>query len=136
MHQLPGTLLPLSARVTLGQLLTHAGTAGVCGVWLGGREEQPLRIVRVYDATISVGLLIGSDLGALTRRASRVLVRRAGRVICMPSPRLAELRWLEIAAGGEAPSLHELAGTTPEAVLSRLVAERRGVNASAIRYLG
>lgn len=136
MHESPGTLLPLSARVTLGQLLARAGAAGVCGVWLGGREEHPLRVVRIHDATISIGLLIGSDLGALTRRASRVLVRRAGRVVCIPSTRLMELRWLETAAGGVAPSFHELAGTTPEAVLSRLVAERRPVTRSAIRYLG
>src|SRR5215207_3616519 len=96
MAPLPPSILPLSPRVTLGQLLAATAAGGIFGVWTEcGSSGRPPGILRIQGIA-STTLLLSRDLGVLLERVAVVLARRRGRVEALASSRLRECRWLEL----------------------------------------
>jgi len=132
----PPSILPLSPRVTLGQILRAAGPAGIFGVWTDcGPSGRPPCILRI-QGTSSVTLLLGRDLGALIDRVAVVLARRRGRVEAIASERLRDGRWLEVAGSATPPLFRPLARTTPEGELVTCASRGLAADSSRVRYLG
>ena len=127
---------PLSLRVTLGQLLRHAGAPGVHGVWIEADSGlPPSRLplaIRTGHGTTS--LLLGDDLAVLVARTGRVLLRRGPVVMAVTAERLRAARGLEIAGAGGRRSWHPLGGAAPEAVLADHLAAGRAVASSRVVY--
>lgn len=132
----PPSILPLSPRVTLGQLLRAAGSGGIFGVWTdsgpAGRHPCILRI----QGPLSVTLLLGRDLGALIDRVAVVLARRRGRVEAIASERLREGRWLELVSAAQPALFRPLTRTTPEGELTTFASRGVAADSSRVRYLG
>ena len=130
------SILPLSPRVTLGQILKAAGQGGIFGVWTDcGSAGRPPCILRI-QGPVTVTLLLGRDLGALIDRVAVVLARRRGRVEAIASERLREGRWLELARVAEPALLHPLTRTTPEGELTTFASRGLAAGSSRVRYLG
>ena len=136
MHASPPSILPLSSRVTLGQLLAATGGGGIFGVWTDcGPLGRPPYILRIQGVA-GVTLLLGRDLGALIDRVAVVLARRRGRVEAVASERLRDGRWLELRPSAQSALLQPLARTNPEGVLAILASRGVAADSSRVRYLG
>ena len=132
----PPAILPLSRRVTLGQLLSATCPGGIYGVWTdcGPPCRSPF-VLRIQGVT-SVTLLLGRDLGALIERVAVVLARRRGRVAAVASERLRNGRCLELVPRGPPPLLQPLSQTSPEGELALLAGRGLAADSSRVRYLG
>jgi hypothetical protein len=128
-------VVPLSSRVTLGQLLALAPPPGVYGVWIAdGVGRGGITPIRLCSDAGGVTLLLAADLAALTARTVRVLVRRRGRIACLPSDTLRTRRQLEITRLDGGSTLHPLGALTPEIFLADCAAAGRSVAGSRIVY--
>ena len=127
---------PLSLRITLGQLLRHAGAPGVHGVWIepdpGLPPAGPPLFIRTGHGTVS--LLVGHDLAALAARTARILVRRGPAVVPVTADRLHSGRGLEIAGADGQRHWYPLGTAAPEPVLADCLASGRAVASSRIVY--
>lgn len=130
------SIIPLDPATPLIEIVRAAPPAEPCGVWLGGATAGPREPMARLGSVPGAGiLLVRSDLGALLRAVTSVIVCFEGRIVAVPSTVLSLARMLEIV--GDGPRLvADLEERSPEEALAEARTGGRCVAASRVRYAG
>ena len=127
---------PLDPAIPFAQVAAHARPGEVIGVWLSASAASihpHLLVGAAGRGPRHAALLVESDLGALIRRVSAVLVSAKGGPCVVASVDLARARELET-GDGPAAQRSLLSDLSPEQILAEARAAGRAVASTRVRY--